>query len=174
MPVFSYVFAASRYFFCLKRREKDYKEALKIYNDVLKEYPSHTEAARWGIGWTYYLSGDYKKSAEIFSKMYASYDDPKYIYWKARSIEADGNDAEDLYNSLMEMGNNVYSALSYEKNNKRITRSASFSIKAVDAPAKKLKKIERIETLQSLDMSQEAVSELIALSKRIDTPEILR
>ena len=152
-----------------KRREKDFENALKIYNDVLKNYPSETEDALWGTGWTYYISGEHKKAAEIFSQLYSKYDDPKYLYWQARSIELIGDDAAVLYNRLMRVDNNFYAAMSYAKTKKKIIKSASLKETFVDISNDGGQKFERIETLQSLGMIKEAVMELIVLSKRIDS-----
>lgn len=152
-----------------KRRDKDYKNALKIYNNVLINYPSESEEAMWGIGWTYYVSGEYKKSADIFSKLSSKYEDPKYLYWQAKSVEAIGDNATDLYNSLMQMDNNFYGVLSYAKNKGKIPGSVSDKNTLTDVSYDKSESFERVDALQSLDMSKEAAIELISLSKRIDS-----
>ena len=99
-----------------KRREKDFEGAIKIYNDVLKNYPSDGEDALWGIGLTQYISGDFAKSAVTFSQLYGKYDDFKYLYWQARSLEADGKNAVELYSKLMQADNSFYALMAYTTN----------------------------------------------------------
>lgn len=156
-----------------KRREKDFENAIKIYNDVLTNYPAETEDAMWGTGWTYYISGEHKKAAEIFTQLYSKYEDPKYLYWQARSIELTGDDATGLYNQLMRMGNNYYAAMSFAKTGKKIIKTASLKETSLDNTYDRGQRFERIEVLQSLGMIKEAVMELTLLSKKIDSsPEL--
>ena len=153
-----------------KRREKDFEGALKIYNDVLSRFPSEAEDAMWGIGWTHYCAGDYKKSSEIFSKLYSKYEDPKYLYWQARSVEAAGGDAKELYTSLVKSGNNFYSALAYARNKGKIGNPVLYAEPPVEISAHDQRQIQRIEALLSLGMNGEATSELIWMSGRVDNP----
>jgi soluble lytic murein transglycosylase len=154
-----------------KRRAGDYENALKIYNDVIKKYPLATKGAMWGIGWTHYVSGKYRKSAEIFSKLYYAYKDPKYLYWQARSIEAMGENAADIYESLMQMDSNYYGFLSYAKNLQKIRRSVSLNEIPDEIPSDTLKKFERVEALQLLGLIKESSLELKYISKRTNSPE---
>ncbi len=154
-----------------KRREKDIENALTIYNDVLKNYPSEKVKAMWGLGWTYYVSGEYKKSSEIFSKLYFTYNNPKYLYWQARSIEALGDNATDLYNSLLRMDDNFYGILSYVKNKKKIVKSVSPKENSFTMYTENSRKIQRIETLLSLGMSEETVMELTDFIKMVNSTE---
>ncbi len=156
-----------------KRREKDYKNALIIYNDVLKKYPLEKEDAMWGIGWTNYLSGKYKKSSGVFAGLYAEYKRPKYLYWRAKSVDALGGDAAAIYDSLMKMDNNFYGVLSYAKNGKKFPGRVLPDNMAINrrAGGRGPGNFERIEALQSLGMHEEATGELIALSKNIGSPE---
>ena len=156
-----------------KRREKDFEGAIKIYRDVLKNYPSDAEDALWGIGWSQYLSGDYAKSAVTFSRLYGKYDDLKYLYWQARSLECDGKKAAELYNKLMLTDNNFYVVLTYELNKKPLIKPVSLNSPLVDSSRDRLIKSERIEAMISLDMQKEAVIELSFLSRKIDTPSEL-
>lgn len=156
-----------------KRREKDFDSALKEYNDILKDYPSVTEEAEWGIGWTYYISGEYRKSAEIFSLLYSKYDDPKYRYWEARSLESSGENVSGLYNSLLKIDNNFYSALAYAKTGEKALTPVSLSEEEVNSANDGTERFERNEALQSLGLTKESVAELIALSKKIDSPKVL-
>jgi soluble lytic murein transglycosylase len=156
-----------------KRREKDFEGALKIYHDVLRHYPSDAEDALWGIGWTEYLSGDYAKSAVTFSQLYEKYDDLKYLYWQARSLESDGKKAAELYGKLMQTDNNFYVFLTYALNKKPLSKPASLTPPLVDISRDKLMKSERIEAMISLDMQKEAILELLFVSRKIGTPSEL-
>jgi soluble lytic murein transglycosylase len=155
-----------------KRRDGDYQEALKLYNDVAARYPSDAEEAKWGIAWTYYRTADYGKSAEIFSKLYAKYEDPKYLYWQARSVEASGEDAKALYGALSKYENNFYAALSV----------ATGKIRAGDVMTPEIsgegdtgaqRQFERADVLISLQMTKEATTELKWIARKIETPLML-
>ena len=98
-----------------KRRDGEIKDALKIHQEVLEKYPSETEDALWGIGWTYFLTGEYEKAIDVFTKLYEDYEYNKYLYWKARSLEVSGKDASDLYNKLKKKDRDFYSVLLYLK-----------------------------------------------------------
>ncbi|MEW6108824.1 MAG: transglycosylase SLT domain-containing protein [Nitrospirota bacterium] len=153
-----------------KRREKDFENALRIYNSIIKDYPPEKEEAMWGIGWTYYISGEYEKAAATFSELYSLYEDPKYLYWLARSTEAKGENADDFYNSLRKTDANFYNALSYARNGGKIAKSISLNDAVFDFPGDRPRKFERVEALQSLEMPKETVMELISLSKSIESP----
>jgi soluble lytic murein transglycosylase len=156
-----------------KRREKDFDNALKIYNDVLKNYPSEKENAMWGIGWTHYVAGEYKKSADMFAHLYASYGDPKYLYWQARSIEAGGDSALPQYDSLMRMKCNFYTVLSFARGKKNFNGSLPISEPYPDVPSAGSQRFERVEALLSLNMHKEAILELImAAGNKDDVSEL--
>jgi soluble lytic murein transglycosylase len=153
-----------------KRRDRDFDGALKLYNTVLDAYPSDREEAMWGMGWTYYISGDYRKASEFFSKLQAKYDDPKYLYWKARSLEALGEDPKDLYASLSKTEDNFYSAVASVRSNGKLAGTVSSVTEAhIEPPAGDRHLFDRVEALLSLDMTDEAVMELGCLSKRVDS-----
>ena len=127
----------------------------------------------WGIGWTQYISGDYAKSAVTFSQLYGKYDDLKYLYWQARSLEADGKNAAELYSKLMQADNSFYALMAYATNKKPLSKPASLNPPMIDISRDRIKKSERIEAMISLDMQKEAVIELAFASRKIDTPEEL-
>jgi soluble lytic murein transglycosylase len=156
-----------------KRREKDFEGALKVYDEVFRNYPSDAEDALWGIGWTQYISGDYAKSAVVFSQLYEKYGELKYLYWQAKSLEADGKNAADLYSKLLLADNSFYAVMSYAMNKKSLTRQASLKSLLPDISFDKPKNSERIETMISLDMVKEAILELSNASRKIDTPSEL-
>jgi len=70
-----------------KQRDGRTEEALDIYQDVGKRYPSLTEDVLWGIAWSSYRSGDYKKAAEVLTTLNERYPGSRYSYWKQRSGE---------------------------------------------------------------------------------------
>ena len=156
-----------------KRREKDFERAIQIYQDVLKNYPSDAEDALWGIGWTQYLSGNYQKAEETFSQLHADYDDPKYLYWQARSMEAQDKDASPLYTRLTAAGNNnFYAVLSYARSRRMLPRLSSLDL-SVGTPVNS-RSNERIEALISFDMREEAVAELTASGRQTSSlPELI-
>jgi soluble lytic murein transglycosylase len=144
-----------------RRREKDFDRAIQIYQDVLKGYPDEAEDALWGIGWTQYLSGSYQKAEGTFSQLHANYDDPKYLYWQARSMEAQDKDASPLYTRLTAAGNNnFYTVLSYARSRKMLPRFSSLNL-SVGTPMD-TRSQQRIEALISFDMREEAIAELTA------------
>jgi len=155
-----------------KRGNGESEEALKIYQNVVEQYPSERENALWGIGWTYFLTGEYGKAADIFTKLYEEYRDTKYLYWKARSLEASGKDAQELYHTLQKKDRDFYSTLSYIKteggleksNDCEIPKSLKDAI-SVRGPLSTTQKIDRIEVLFELGLSKEALLELIHISK---------
>jgi soluble lytic murein transglycosylase len=164
-----------------QRREGKIEEALKTYQNVIEQYPPKTEDALWGIGWTYFLTGEYKKAADIFTKLYVTYDDNRYLYWKARSLEADGEDAINIYHAVMEKGLNFYSIMSYirtagamEKSHALETQKFSgiFTTQGkqftVTPPQN-----DRIEALLDLGFHKEALLELIYVSNHLSSIEDL-
>jgi tetratricopeptide (TPR) repeat protein len=156
-----------------RRREKDFSRAVQIYQDVLKNYPSDAEDALWGIGWTQYLSGSYQKSEETFSQLHAQYDDAKYLYWQARSMEAQNKDASGLYTKLTAAdNNNFYAVLAYARSRRMLPRLSSLNLS--DGMPEKTRSNERIEALISLDMREEAVAELAALCRNTSSlPDLM-
>lgn len=156
-----------------KRREKDFEGALKIYNDVLKNYPADAEDALWGLGWTQYIAGDYAKSAATFSQLYEKNNDHKYLYWQARSLEADGKSATELYSKLTLTDNNFYAVMTYAMNKKPLGKPASLGPPPVNISGDKPKNSGRIEAMISLDMQKEAIPELSFASRKTDTPSEL-
>lgn len=96
-----------------KRRDGEIEEALRTYQNVLEQYPSESENALWGIGWTYFKNGAYEKAADVLAKLYENNSDTKYLYWKTRSLEASGKDVLDSYHTLKKKDRDFYSAMSF-------------------------------------------------------------
>lgn len=155
-----------------RRKDGDCEGALEIYAEVSSGYPADAEEAMWGMGWTYYRTADYEKSAGIFSKLYAKYEDPKYLYWQARSTEAAGKDAKELYSLLSKYENNFYAGLSAAKG-----KIKAVSLAYPDAPLEvdngAQRQFERVDALFSLGMTREASAELQWISRKIETPLML-
>ena len=151
-----------------RRREKDFDRAIEIYQDVLKNYPADAEDALWGIGWTQYLSGNFQKAEELFSQLHADYDDAKYLYWQARSMESQDKDASPLYTKLITAdSNNFYAVLSYARTRRMLPRLASLNVPDETPGTSRTR--ERVEALVSLDMRAEAVTELSASYKNLSS-----
>jgi soluble lytic murein transglycosylase len=152
-----------------KRRDGDFEGALNIYNDVAARYPSDAEEAMWGIGWTYYRTADYRKSAGVFSKLYAKYEDPKYLYWQARSTEASGEDAKMLYGALSKYENNFYAVLSVATGKIKAGSVTSSEISG-ESDTGAQRQFERADVLLSLHMTREANAELQWKVRKLETP----
>ncbi len=156
-----------------RRREKDFTRALQIYQDALKNYPSDAEDALWGIGWTQYLSGNYQQSEETFSQLHTQYDDAKYLYWQARSIEGQNKDASGIYTRLSGAdNNNFYAVLAYARTRRMLPRLSPLNLP--DGMTGKTRAKERIEALISVNMREEAVTELAASSRNTSSlPDLM-
>jgi soluble lytic murein transglycosylase len=165
-----------------ERRDGRIEEAIKIYQNVVRKYPSKTEDALWGIGWTYFLTGEYKKAADIFTNLYDTYNDTRYLYWKARSLEADGEDTFSIYRTIVDIGkeSDFYSIMSYTKckrsyEQSNIDKTPKFSGTAtptIENPITPLKN-DRVEALFDLGLSKEALLELIYISENTSSMEDL-
>jgi len=173
-----------------KRREGEIEEALRAYQNVLEQYPSESENALWGIGWTYFMSGAYEKASEVFARLYEKSSDTKYLYWKVRSLEASGKDVKDSYHTLRKKNGDFYSAMSFLRMKEPIeqlgTKETMESHGDTGTPENNpppppfnsllskgelkggdtgVKKFERAEALFELGLSKDALSELLFISK---------
>lgn len=161
-----------------KRRDGNIDEALRIYQVVSDRFPSDSEDALWGIGWTYFLAGEYQKSAEIFSRLYTAYEDPKYLYWKNRSLEADGKVTLSNYTVNPGKGRNFYSVMHYLRNMSSAGQDSATETQdfvkpdiSVNLAPFVYKKNERIETLIDLGFSKEALAEMVYISRNTGSLE---
>ncbi|MEW6163357.1 MAG: transglycosylase SLT domain-containing protein [Nitrospirota bacterium] len=163
-----------------RRRDGEIEEALRTYQNIIEQYPTEVEDALWGIGWTYFLTGEYGKAADVFTKLYEDYNDTKYLYWKARSLEASGEDALDMYHTLKKKGRDFYSIMScirtegyLEKTNiDEIQKSFRDTI-PVGGTFSTSKKLDRVEALFELGLSREALLELTHISRAATSIEDL-
>ena len=154
------------------RRDGKIDEAIRTYQGVIELYPSETETALWGIGWTYFLTGEYKKATEVFTKLYNSSNNTRYLYWKARSLEAAGEDSIALYSTLMKKNHDFYSIMSYVKTKGSLEQSSTNEIQksfgssnTAKAPSSPSNKSDRVEALFDLGLLREARLELIYISR---------
>jgi soluble lytic murein transglycosylase len=163
-----------------ERRDGRIEEAIKIYQNVVGKYPSESEDALWGIGWTYFLTGEYKKAADIFANLYGTYNNTRYLYWKARSLEANGEDALSIYRTIVGMGKkrDFYSIMSYTKSKRspeqsNIDKTQKFfgiATPVIENPITP-RKNDRVEALFDLGLSKEALLELISISRNTSSME---
>ncbi|MEW6001290.1 MAG: tetratricopeptide repeat protein [Nitrospirota bacterium] len=163
-----------------KRKDGQTEEALKIYQTVMEKFPSETEEALWGTGWTYFLTGEYKKAADILTKLYDINNDSKYLYWKARSLEVSGEDAAELYHSLTWKERDFYGIMSYvrkkisaEKSGWGEDQKSLYAKILFRTNPVAIKKIDRIEALLEFGLLKETLSELIHASKYTSSMEEL-
>ncbi|MBE0425431.1 MAG: transglycosylase SLT domain-containing protein [Nitrospirae bacterium] len=161
-----------------KRREGNIKDSIDIYQKVMEKYPAEKEDALWGMGWTYFLTGDYKKASEIFTDLYNNYNDTKYLYWSIRSLGENGDDIKKIYPAILEKEVNFYSIMSYARAKSSIEQSDTGAIPDLFKnimPVKVIqitpRKIDRVEVLLDLGFSNEAISELIYVSKHTNSIE---
>jgi len=155
-----------------RRRDGNAEGAIDLFQKVIENYPTEKEDALWGIGWSYFLAGEYKKASDVFTKLYNTYEDTKYLYWKGRSLDAAGEDASNIFSKIVEKKRDFYSAVSYGKTaygkpGETAGRSSLKKHKTV-IPVKSMagKRIERIDSLLELGLLKEAVSEIIHVSKK--------
>jgi len=156
-----------------KRRNNKFDEAVEIFKDIKTNYPSEAESALWGIGWTYYRSGDYQKALDAFTDLSSIYGNSKYLYWKAQSLEGLGKDAGSIYKQLAEKEQDFYGALARLRNNQlSVVRAQYLRLNASD-PRFKSFQSERVDILIELGMKKEAVTELSAIARKTTNPDEL-
>ncbi len=161
-----------------KRREGKTEEAILLYRKIAERFPSEKEDVLWGVGWTHFLAGDYQKAYETFALLYDSYNDPRYLYWKARSMEAAGEEASDIYQTVLGNERNFYSVMTYAKLKTSAGELSAAALKKVNRtlppvspPLSWQKKNARGEALADLGFTREALSELIHFSRNISSWE---
>lgn len=151
-----------------RRRAGDYHEAVRLYGDALAKFPADEEEALWGIGWTWFLAGEYGKAKDSLAKLAAKYEDPKYRYWQARCLEALGEDAAGLYSQVARVDNNYYAFMSQLQGKGGLV-PAVLPDTPVRTPSGQ-QWMRRVEVLAELEMLKEAVFELGCAAKNIETP----
>ena len=155
-----------------KKRDKDIKGAIATFKTALSQYPSAKEEALWATGWTYYISRDYANALEIFSQLYETNGNLKYLYWKSRCLE-NMDEQKPLKLSAQKNTNqsrNFYSSLFILKNRQPLppVKKASLNTLINSRPS------ERIDMLTKLGFKNEAIAELLHRSnKNPDTDELI-
>jgi soluble lytic murein transglycosylase len=146
-----------------KHDEGKHGEAMEILRKAAILFPENAEKAIWHTGWSYFKFKKYKEAAGVFGELYDTYDSSKYLYWKARSIENNGEDASYLYVSLS--GNDYYGCLVQNKSGH--ANSASFTVEDFESvdPAP----MERIDVLIDIGLIDEAIVELELKAEEITT-----
>jgi soluble lytic murein transglycosylase len=155
-----------------RRRDGKSEDAVSLYRAVIEKFPSEAEESLWGIGWTYFLSAEYQKASEIFTRLHSTFGGPKYLYWKNRSLELSGEDTRTDYSESPGSGTNFYSVISKVRAANRQQESngneqAGFikPVRAVQEPTPSSRNVERVEYLIGLGLKNEALSEMNHISK---------
>lgn len=152
----------------MKRREGDVETAIKIFSDIISLYSSEREDALWNMGWTYYLSGNYEKAENIFKQLYETYGDSRYLYWKNKCAEMIGDHRHEGF--AKKRDNNIrdfYMFLSILRNSgheEQMTRADE--MQNMDVLHKSQSLPERVVILSEIGLKNEAITELIHLTKK--------
>lgn len=147
-----------------KRREGQLEKALDIFYKTLKNYPSEKEEILWTIGWTYYISGEYKKALSIFSDLYDTFKNSQYLYW-TKKCEENLNILSPIKTSIQKRSivhRDYYGYLLNIKSENGDVLKNNISTYQKD----RLSPIERIEILIKLGMSEEAKGEILNTAKK--------
>ncbi len=161
-----------------KRREGKPEEALRIYQTIMNRFPSEAEDALWGIGWTHFLNREYQKASEIFDRLYSTYNNPKYLYWKVRNLETRGQ--VDRKTGPVATGKrwDFYSILLYIRGAGSPEPSGGTEVRKLTRPISPVRgtplvyrKIDRVEALLALGLKKEAVSEMVSIAKKTSSIE---
>lgn len=157
-----------------RRRDGKSQEAISLYEAVIEKFPTEAEESLWGIGWTNFLAGEYRKASEIFSRLHSTYGDPKYLYWERRSLELCGEDAPSDPPALSGQRADFYSVMLNVRAAKRQQQSHGNEREGLIRPAGVLHstpisfgRIERVEYLFELGLQKEALSEMVHFSKNV-------
>ncbi|MBF0505220.1 MAG: transglycosylase SLT domain-containing protein [Nitrospirae bacterium] len=153
----------------MTRRQGDIKGAFKIFDTVLSSYPSAKEEVLWASGWTYYLSGDYRNASGIFSKLAATFGDPKYLYWSRKCRVMLGYKDPSKPAGDRENSHDFYAYLTCLKNQQVLSPVSSKHLKTSLNPLAS----ERVGILVKLGLKDEAAAELLSLSRKNPTPSDL-
>lgn len=153
-----------------QRRDGNIEKALETFSNALSKYPPDKEDVLWAKGWTHYLLGDYKNASDVFSQLYQTYGGSKYLYWKNKCMEkADGGVRKASLHKKNIPHRDYYGFLSLLKDNQKLPAIES-NLKEISQEKfsqKNLQRIgERIDILTGLGLKQEAVSDLMHLSRK--------
>ena len=168
-----------------KRRDGSEEEALKVYLDVKRKYPSHAEDALWGIAWAHYRDKDYKSALTSLTELDDKYPNPRYRYWKWKCSPAGSprppvdfqarakNGRKDIYSVLLQLddprslsGRPVRQAAWTAEPKEPLFSKSSF-------PSRVRAALERFDILLSLNMKDDAVIELVRAANKVSSPDVL-
>jgi soluble lytic murein transglycosylase len=159
-----------------RRRDGKSQDAITLYQAIMEKFPSEAEESLWGIGWTYFLTGEYRKASEIFSRLQSTYGDPKYLYWKTRSLELGGEDAFTGYTKTPAGGVDFYGVMlniraagRHQQSQDRVKDGFIRPVSIVHAASTSSGKFERIEHLLDFGFQNEALSEMAYVSKNTNS-----
>jgi len=150
----------------MKRRAGKSGEAFDIFSSVLSHYPAAREEALWATGWTYYVSGDYKKASKVLSQLAATYGDPKYLYWSRKCRQLLGDKEPPNPYPDQENDHDFYGYLTCLKNKHKPQAIIRTSLR----PSLNSHLSERVDILSKIGLKDEAASELLLLSKKDPSP----
>ncbi|MBF0328676.1 MAG: transglycosylase SLT domain-containing protein [Nitrospirae bacterium] len=143
-----------------KRRSGDSEGSIKLLNEAIGYFPSMKEEILWAKAWTYFRDKDCKSASELFSQLYKSHGDSKYLYWKNRCSE--NQDSNDAVKTQKIHYRDFYAYLLDLKKNKKPEAVEKEPMKvAINSNA-----ADRIDMLTRLGFTNEATSELLHLSKK--------
>jgi soluble lytic murein transglycosylase len=166
------------------RRKDKYAEAETLFREVVDNFPAKAEDALWGLGWTSYMSRDYKSAANYFSKL-ADHEKSenyyKYLYWLAKSNEKINEECLKRKEFLQYQDNIVcdgegrdfFSGLPSDRSfygyliNMHSSSDTSAKRAELARPSRPGGEVyDRIDSLALLGMREEAVNEIIVLLNR--------
>lgn len=178
-----------------KRREGRPEEALTIYADVKKKYPSLTEEALWGMAWTRYRNCDFKDAAGLFAELNEKYPGPRYLYWSRQCTETENQDeassGKNGEQHKKSFKKDYYSLLSYARDKDGLSgrsdsragwtprpggveRESNLSATGTHKlPPDIHPLLERSAILMEIGMKEEAITELVRVSGKVSSPEAL-
>ncbi len=156
------------------RRAGNFREAERLYTELLGVYPDERSAILWELGWSQYRRSDFGSAAGTFKKLLASADSPdidKALYWLARSHDQLGQPKEArvaLERLRGEYGHGYYAALANNGARSMLTEPeppAGFPRIPEDGP------LRRIEELRLVGLLAEARTELALAASQMESME---
>lgn len=168
-----------------KRREGSLEEAIKLFEEVKRNYPLLEEEALWGIAWAYYRNGDCDKARETLKRLNEKYPSRRYSYWLKKCSDGDSGSSgvsrkvnfSDLLNytkldfyTIVEYMNSLkeFEDLVIDEAGRKAL-DPSIYLRPIDRPAELL----RFYILLSLGYRDEAITELIRNIKKSGKPDVL-
>lgn len=153
----------------VKRRGGDVQQALSVFSKVAARYPEAREEALWAIGWTHYRAGDYRAAVETFDELRMSYGAAQYRYWLERSkTHLNGNHiAAQTTEGRPPRHQDFYGFVTLLQHGGSLPAVAKARHVEVTMPSR------RAHLLLSLGLRDDAVTELLTLSRKTHKPQQL-